>query len=408
MKEHPRWTEMKVSMLVHVPFFSSLLFDLMDVQIGKFPHIFGGLTPTAATDGRKIWFDEDFLSQLTLPEAVFVLCHEIGHAMWLHMERARRYADLGFDAEKFSPRLWNIAGDYVINDMLVKSAIGTMPKQGLLDAKYTSEMQVEDVYRALKKNMPPPVTITITLGNGDGGQAEMDGNAGDTIDVHIHADSNVNEAQMKRAIQTALDTAKAMGKLPAALKRFAEEFLKPQVSWQERLRYHVMRSIARDATTWSKPHRRRLVSQGIYMPSYTGFGAGDVAVFIDTSGSISQQELNQFFSELDDILTTCSPTGVVLIGCDAAVNSVHHLNAGDNLKEQKIDLGGGGGTSFIPPFEWVRENGYRPSAAIYFTDMCGAFPEHEPDYPTIWCRTTKADPPWGEVIDVDINKQVRA
>ncbi len=401
MSEHPRWTEMKVSMLVHVPFFSSLLFDLMDVEIGKFPHIFGDLNPTAGTNGRKIWFDQDFLSSLTLPEAVFVLCHEIGHAMWLHMERGKKYMDLGFDAQPFQPRIYNMAADYVINDMLVKSGIGSMPKIGLLDSAYTNEMLVEDVYRELLKKMPPPRTIRVTA-NG------KDGNEGDTLDVHIHADSNINEAQMKRAVQTAIDTAKAMGKLPAALKRFAEEFLKPQVSWQERLRYHVTRSISRDATTWNKPHRRRLVSQGIYMPSYTGFGAGDVAVFIDTSGSIGQDEINVFFSELDDILSTCNPTGVVLIGCDAAVNSVHYLSAGDNLKEQKIQLGGGGGTSFRPPFEWVRQNGYRPAAAIYFTDMCGDFPEHEPEYPTIWCRTTRADPPWGEVIDVDINAQVRS
>ncbi len=404
MSEHPRWTEIKVAMLVHVPFFSSLLFDMMDVQIGKFPHIFGGLTPTAATDGKRIYIDEDFLSKLKLPESVFLVCHEIGHAMWMHMARAKRYQDLGFEGEPFDPRRWNFAGDYVINDMLVKSDIGKMPEGGLLDKKYTNDMQVEDVYRDLKDKVPPQRKITITLGNGDGGQAEQDGNGGDTMDVHIHADCEINDAEMKRAVQTAMDAAKSQGKLPGALARFAEEFLKPVVSWQERLRYHVSRAVARDATTWTRPHRRRIITQGVYLPTYTGFGAGDVVVVVDTSGSIGQRQLNRFFSELDDILMNCRPTGVTLIGCDAEVNSVHHLNAGDDLRSQKLELGGGGGTSFIPPFEWVEKEGARPSALIYFTDMYGGFPEQEPAYPTIWCRTSKVDAPWGEVIDVDLSE----
>lgn len=403
MSEHPRWTEIKVAMLVHVPFFSSLLFDLMDVQIGRFPHIFGGLTPTAATDGKRIFIDQDFLSSLKLPEAVFLVCHEVGHAMWLHMDRAMRYKDLGFEGEPFEPRRWNYAGDYVINDMLVKSGIGTMPTGGLLDKKYTSEMQVEDVYRDLKDKVPPPKQVTITIGEGgDGQQAESDGNTGDTLDVHIMAEGQVNDAEMKRAIQTALDTAKAQGKMPAALERFANEFLKPNISWQERLRYHVTRAITRDATTWSRPHRRRLVMQDLYLPAYTGYGAGDVVVVVDTSGSIGQGEINRFFSELDDILSNCNPTSVTLIGCDAAINSVHHLAAGDDLKSQKINLGGGGGTSFRPPFDWVDQHNMHPSALIYFTDMYGDFPASEPAYPTIWCRTSKVACPWGEAIDVDL------
>lgn len=410
-KEHPKWTELKVAMIVHVPFFSSLLFDMMDVQVGKFPHIFGGIEPTAATDGKRIWIDEDFLSGLKLTESVFLLCHEIGHAMWMHMARAKRYADLGFEGEPFDHRRWNYAGDYVINDMLMESKIGVMPKGGLhAPKKYTHEMQVDDVYRDLKddkQHFPPQRTITVHItgkdGSDQGMQAESSGNDGGTMDVHIHCDAEINENEMKRAVQTALDAAKAMGKCPAALERYATQFLKAKVSWQERLRYHVTRAIARDATTWTKPHRRRLVAQNVYMPSYTGFGAGDVIVVADTSGSIGEAELNRFFSELDDILMTCNPSSVILWGCDAKIGSEFYLQAGDSLREQKIDLKGGGGTSFIPPFEKVEHDGHRPSALIYFTDMCGPFPSDEPEYPVIWCRTTKQDPPWGEVIDVDID-----
>lgn len=401
MKEHPRFTEVKTAMLVHVPFFSSLLFDMMDVQIGKFPHIFGGLSPTAATDGKRIYIDEDFLSKLKLPEAVFLVCHEIGHAMWMHMARAKHYHDMGFEGEPFDPRRWNHAGDYVINDMLVESKIGSMPPHGLIDKQYKHYMLVEDVYRDLKDKMPPQPKITVTVGT-NGQQAETDGNDGQTMDVHIHAGAEINDAEMRRAVQTALDAAKAMGKCPQALERFATQFLKPKVDWRSQLRAVVSRAIARDATTWTKPHRRRLVTQNIYLPAYSGFGAGDVVVVVDTSGSIGEHELNVFFSELDDILRTTRPTSVTLIGCDAAINTVHHLGDVDSLSDNPPKLGGGGGTSFKPPFEWVEKEGGTPSALIYFTDMYGEFPSKEPPYQTIWCKTTKEKAPWGSEIEIDI------
>lgn len=397
-EEHPRYTEIKTAMLVHVPFFSSLLFDMMNVEIGEFPEIFLDRPPTMATDGKNIYISETFLSKLKLPEAVFVLCHEIGHAMWMHMARAKRYADVGFEGEEFDPRRWNIAGDYVINDMLVKSGIGKMPDCGLIDKKYTNDMLVEDVYRDLKDKVPPPKKCYVGIG-----PCNDDGNQGDTLDVHINAPAEMNEAEVKRAVQSAVDAAKAMGKLPQALERFAMNFVKPQVTWQERLRYHVARCIARDATTWTKPHRRRLVLQDIYLPSYTGFGAGDVVVVVDTSGSIGQAELDTFFGELDDILSNCRPTSVALIGCDAAINSVHILAPGEDLKSNPPKLGGGGGTSFVPPFNHVDKEGWRPSALIYFTDMYGDFPE-EPAYPVIWCKTTEVKAPWGEEIEVKIKR----
>lgn len=395
-QENPRFTEIKTAMLVHVPFFSSLLFDIMDVHIGKFPEIFGNRSPTAATDGKKIYIDEDFLKGLKLPESVFLVCHEIGHAIWMHMARAKHYLDMGFEGEKFDPRRWNHAGDYVINDMLVKSKIGDMPKMGLLDGKYTHDMQVEDVYRDLKDKMPPePPQIQLV-----GGGTAPDDEAG--MDVHIHAPLDMNEAEVKRAIQTAVNAAKAMDKMPAALERWATEFLKPQVDWKQQLRYAVTRAAARDGTTWSRPHRRRIVQQGVYFPATTGFGSGKVVVVVDTSGSIGEKELNVFLSEVDDIIMSSRPETVYLVGCDADIGNTFEFQDGESLASQKIDLGGGGGTDFRPPFEWVEKQGIDPSVLIYLTDMYGTFPDTAARYPVIWCRTTHtAEAPFGEHIDID-------
>lgn len=383
--DNVRYTEVKTALLCNVPFFSQLLFDLMNVEIGKFPDKFPeGMTPTAATDGKNIWIDEDFWNGLKVPEALFLVCHEIGHMIWMHMTRGKHYLDNGFDGEQFNPRAWNCAGDYLINDMLTESKVGRMPAGGLLDKKYRiNDQTTEDVYRDLLKN-----------GNHNKGNGPMD--------VHILGTPKITDTEVKRAVQAAVNHAKSQGKLPASLERFADQLVAPQVSWKERLRYHVARNIARDATTWVKPHRRRLLTQGVYLPGYTGFGAGDVVVVIDTSGSIGPHELNVFCSELDQILSDCNPTSVALIGCDAQINSVQMLEAGDTLAGNPPKLGGGGGTDFRPPFEWVDKEGARPSALIYFTDMYGPFPENQPAYPVIWCKTTEIKAPWGEEIYVDL------
>lgn len=375
-----RFTEVKTAMLVHVPFFSSLLFDIMDVKVGKFPEIFGDRAATAATDGKNIWLDEDFFAKLKLPEAVGVVCHEIGHAIYLHMARAKEYEVIGLHGKPFNNRKWNVAGDFVINDMLTQCGI-KLPAGGLLDKQFDSTMTAEEVYAKLPDN-----------------------EGRDSQDVHVPASGKQpSPVEMQRAVSTAAESAKAQGKLPSALKRFADEYLHPQVTWQERLRHCVSRAIARDGTTWAKPHRRRLLTQGVYLPAMTGFGAGDLVVAVDTSGSIGQDELNTFFSEVDEILSACNPESVVVLGCDARINSVHHVEAGQSLMESQLELGGGGGTSFKPPFEWVQENfGAPPAALIYFTDMYGDFPAEQPPYPVIWCRTCKGEAPWGEIIDVEV------
>lgn len=385
-----RWVEVKTAMLLHVPFFASLLMDKMKIHIGDFSEMFKplGQEPTAATDGENIYFHQAFLEGLTLPEAVFLTCHEIGHAMWAHLDRGKRYHDLGFEGREFQPRLWNVAGDYVINDMLVESRIGRMPTIGLHDPKrFQHDNMVDDVYRQLEKEQEK---------NGDSGDNSMD--------LHILRPTNVSEAEWKRACKTAAEAAKSMGKLPATLERFVDKLLNPQVPWQEKLRTHVSRNIAREATTWGKLNRRRLITQNVVMPGYHGFSAGQVGVVVDTSGSIGERELTVFLSELQSILDVSKPERCVVLSCDAKVHDVTELQTGDNLADVKPPLTGGGGTDFRPAFDWFADNGWEPSCVVFFTDMYGSFPAEQPPYPVLWCATSDQPAPWGELIRVDLSE----
>lgn len=402
---NPAFTAVKTALLLHVPFFASLLLDIMDVRIGKFEHLFPpGMTATMATDGKTVYIDESFLDTLSVPEAVFGVCHEIGHAMWEHMQRGKVYMDTGFDGEPFIPMLYNVAADYVINDMLVKSGVGSIKRatmddpQGrwkkgdpewLLDPKYTCEMSVEEVYRDLLKNAKK--------GKGKGAPGQRQGQ-----DTHIFDTGKISSAEMKRAIQTAVDTARACGKLPGALKRYADEFLESKVSWQELLRTTIVTSTTRDTTTWARAHRRRLAQQRMYLPRAAAYGCDLIAVFVDTSGSIGPKQLNVFFSELADIIRTCHPETVWVLGVDSTVASAEELTGDVDITQNPPEVGGGGGTDFRPAFEWIKEKGLVPDAAVYFTDMMGPFPTDDPGYPVIWCSTTeKTEGPFGKTIYVD-------
>ena len=439
MTPKAKLTEVKAAILLNHPFFAALLLDMMYMELGKFPEVFGGNTPTMATNGKTIWIDEDFLMSLSINEAVFVVCHEIGHAMWMHMQRGKKYLDMGIDGKPFIHTLWNVAGDYVINDMLVKSEVGKMPKIGLLDSKYTYDMLVDDVYRKLmQKQQCSSCGGTGKAGGDDGkqqgsgaggsddgqgdsadgsggaggddpcpdcGGSGVSGVAGGTLDTHvleIPTDAP-SEAQMRRAVASAKDAAKAMGQMPAHLERFVNSLLEARVPWEDKLRKAMTKKIGRDTTNWNRPHRRRYITQGVIMPTYSGFGAGTIVFAVDTSGSMSQKELQQALGECDKILADCNPERVVLIGCDARVETVYELQDGDRLAGNIPRIGGGGGTSFIPPFEWCYDNGVKPDTLVYFTDTGGTFPDREPPWPTIWCCSADwITPPFGEVIPAEV------
>lgn len=138
------------------------------------------------------------------------------------------------------------------------------------------------------------------------------------------------------------------------------------------------------------------------MPSYTGFGAGVVVAVVDTSGSIGEKEYHACMSEVQGVLAETKPEAVILIGADAAVNTVFYLQDGDSLETMEINLAGGGGTDFRPAFQWIEENHIDPNVVIYLTDMYGTFPDEAPRYQVIWVATTDSRAPFGRTIKMDV------
>ena len=123
----------KINLLLSHPFFGSMATGMPVIMTDETSNKW---CSTAATDGKFLYFNREWVKSHTLAEIVFVVAHEILHAVYDHLNRRQRR----------NPEYYNMAGDYVINATLVEGNVGTMPSEGLLSKRYTSEWTTEAVY----------------------------------------------------------------------------------------------------------------------------------------------------------------------------------------------------------------------------------------------------------------------
>ena len=122
---------------------------------------------------------------------------------------------------------------------------------------------------------------------------------------------------------------------------------------------------------------------------------------VDTSGSISDQQIAEFLSEVD-ALKGQMRARITLLACDArlAEDGPWVFEPWEEFKMPR-SCTGGGGTSFLPVFDWVEHSGAAPQLLVYFTDADGEFPPSEPPYPVIWLVKGRSPVPWGQRIQLN-------
>ncbi|MDP6855035.1 MAG: VWA-like domain-containing protein, partial [Arenicellales bacterium] len=178
--------------------------------------------------------------------------------------------------------------------------------------------------------------------------------------------------------------------------RMIDTLLQPQLPWRSLLARH-MALRARDDFTYARPGRR----EGEAILPSLGNAAIDVTVALDTSGSISKEEIDQFVSEIDALKGQVRAR-VNLLACDAclAPGSPWVFEPWEPLSLPET-LSGGGGTDFLPVFDWAKGCNNAPDLLVYFTDGQGRFPGEPPAFPVIWLVKGRADVPWGERIQLN-------
>lgn len=332
---------------------------------------------TAATNGKRIKFNPEFVNELTDEEVKFLVAHECFHPMLEH----------NFRRGERQHKKWNVAADYVINKLLTDEGIGRMPKAGLLDQNIynAGHGTSEGIYNILP-DMPDDGS-----GPGDPGNSLDDCEDGDGSP----AEQAQQQAEWKVKVAQAAQSAKMMGKMSANMQRLVNEVLQPKVDWRDVLQRFLVKA-RNDSRSFAR-FNRRFISQGLYLPSVDGEVMGEVCFAVDCSGSIDQHTINQFAAEISKVKDDLMPARIHVLYFDSEVSHVESYEQHDDLD---IKPHGGGGTDFAPVFEKIIEQGIDPVAIVFLTDLCCHSFGNQPDAPVLWVTTYPGKAPFGEIVEM--------
>ncbi|SVB27931.1 uncharacterized protein METZ01_LOCUS180785 [marine metagenome] len=352
----------RVRLLIRHPFFGTLATRLKMVE--------AEWCPTAATDGRHFYYNSDFFRTLTPEEIDFVVGHEVMHCVYEHCGEFGRLMDK--KEEDRDMKLWNIAADYKVNQALVESGVGTMPKQALHDRKYYRSY-TEEIYEHLKESGEAEDKQTLDVhmfGDGDEKGKEGEGNdpTGRKAPIKVSPqEAQAIKDQMKQAVLQAAQSTDA-GTLPGDIKRIISGMTNPKMDWRELLNISIQSLVKSDFTFMRQSRKSK--SMGIYLPGQKNEDKIDVAIGLDVSGSISSSMIEEFLGEVHGIMQQFQDFKIRIWTFDTQVNKEGYkefdpYNA-DELKEYEIV--GGGGTDFECNYNFMKENDITPDKFIMFTD----------------------------------------
>jgi predicted metal-dependent peptidase len=311
--------------------------------------------PTAATDGRDIFLNQQFWQSLTPSQRLGLMAHEVLHAALLHVLRRGSRDSL----------LWNIAADIVVNGIVLAQEGFELPEGGIRNQKL-EHLSVEEIYHLLQQDphMHHRLQIVDLLEVGEVGSR------GFTTELEGH---------WRQAMQHAQTLAKMLGhgKLPAGLQRELPYLGAIQLDW----RSYLWRFLVQTPTDF-QGYDRRFIGQRLYLEMLTGESAR-VLVAVDTSGSIGAKEISLFLSEVMGILRAYPHLEASLYYVDTTCHGPFPLSTQEDELPTPV---GGGGTDFRPFFEAVQaeNDSIQPGLCVYLTDGYGTFPADPPSWPMLW------------------------
>ena len=356
---------------------------------------------TAYTDGINKKYGRAFLTAIcpTQAEVNGLILHENLHiGLRHHLHGADMFREDGDKANK--------AADYVVNDMITEISkkypeLVQLPKGGLYDPQYHN-MSMREIYKLLKSKKG---------GGGGGGKPDKEGEKGSgsgggeyEFDKHdfgkpmTQEEAKEMDGKIDRAIR---EGALLAGRLGIDLPRSISDMLNPVIDWKKELAEFVTSSCkGKDEYTWRK-FNRRLISNDIYLPTVENETIGEVVVGIDTSGSIGQEQLNAFASELVSICEAVSPDAVRVLWWDTKVHGEQLFTDNYDQIGSMLKPLGGGGTRVSSVAEYINKKKINAECVLVFTD---GYLESDVVWnisaPTLWMVTENRNwtPPSGKKV----------
>jgi predicted metal-dependent peptidase len=391
--KHKEIIKARTSMIMEQSFFASLAMMLELIEDKEIS--------TIATNGKNLRYSLEFIKTLKYQELVFTICHEVLHCVFghVHINRLQHRNKMVVDLNGNIISLANIAQDYVING-IIKEMIDmygyrmSVPIIALIDSRFNG-MCWEEVYDILDKEI-----------------AENDEFHGGLLDDHSEfgkgnssenegKESEENSQKWKDAFKRALTKHEMnhRGKLPLGLSALNDLLFKPpKINWRSALQDKIQ-TLNKHKPRILPPSRRHR-NLGLMLPSYHGEHI-KIGFAIDTSGSMISM-ISEIIQELNSIISIFDSWEIHTFACDSEVHSYNVIENSyiDDTLIQDLSKGGGG-TSFIPVFDRLEEEGVNLNLLIYATDGYGEFPK-EPDVDTLWLALENTlDPtnyPFGNVI----------
>jgi predicted metal-dependent peptidase len=392
------------------PGFRHLWYKLLDNNGGTYTAMISRAVPIAATDAKNIIINPDEFFKFSLPERVFIAAHEVIHNIYGDVELLHRCTRTGqvpmhdgtslpFDNETMQKAM-----DYRINALLKESKIGRAPSQGAYNDKVTSADSVLDVYQRTYKKKPDGEEGGENDGPGNGAFDKLLPPGKSTGQNPSAQQRNQQQWAVEVAAAQTLEQMKSQGNMAAGLKRLFKDILEPEIDWTEQIRTELARKVGSGSYNWRRGDRR-YIGRDIFLPSQSGFGAGHIVIWGDTSGSRGDSEIASSIAEIAGLIEDVRPRRLTVLWGDSDVANVEELDEASDLA--RLDPRGGGGTDIEPCLAWVAENcDEPPDMFIAFTDGYLTFPDDAPHYPFIWAMSTDVVAPWG--MNVRVMKRAHA
>ena len=362
----------RVGLLLRHPFFGNMATRLKIQAADEW-------LMTAAVDGRNLYFNTQFFNAMNNKEIEFVIAHEILHCVFDHLGRR----------EDRNPMLYNIAADYIVNNLLVRDRIGEKPSivDCYQDFKYegwTSEEVYKELFDEAKKNgeefleqLGEMLDEHLDL-EGDG--TEEDNKDGKGRPKYSKGELDQIKDEIKEAMINSAQTAGA-GNVPGGVQRLIKELTEPKINWRELLRQQIQSTIRSDYT-WMRPSRKGWHT-GAILPGMNFQDTIDICICIDMSGSIGNDQAKDFLGEIKGIMDEYKDYQIKLWCFDTSVYNEQDFTAdsGEDLTDYEII--GGGGTDFMVNWTYMKDNDIQQKKFIMFTDGYAWDSWGDPE----WCET---------------------
>lgn len=355
-----RFVKSRVKLLKSSPFFGTILLHT-EYKIDE-------SIETAATDGTTLLLNEEWMCKQTEEHFSGVLLHEVLHMALNHVDRTNDLDDL---------MTANIAADIVVNGIIKDNKI-SLPKEAIYDDDL-KHLGVREIYSILKdKQSKDENYLKDKYGEEDVNEClrkEKQTGSGD------RESKEANKEKWKNIINKAKTIAKMKqaGVKGSGMARVFKELLEPTINWKDALYKYITQSRAD-----FEGYDRRFIHDGMYIDDVGG-NKVHVAAFVDTSGSVDEELLQNFLSELFFAINSTRGTTGYLYYFDTELYPQGNIEDLDGVPKPV----GLGGTSFVPIMKELNkissENSHTNTVGIIYTDGFAPMTWEEPETPLLWC-----------------------